>query len=223
MPLYEAFTSQNAVVVSVADSLVLSEKIADFATADTDVTCGNINMRTDMTIKFGHKRLTEFHNFVVGFAFRIEVRAAFATANRKPRQGIFENLLKSQELQNTEVDTGMETQTAFVRSDRGIHLHAIPAIDVSDIVIVLPSHAESYDTLRFDNAFKKFAFFVLRIFLENRNNRRQNFLNRVLKLRLIGIPLFNQIKNIVYILLHIGHKKNLLVFRDRKNFSRKNI
>ena len=207
----QTFSGENRRVVCVTDSLVLSEKVADFTSAHADVAGRNVNMRTDVTIKFSHERLTKSHNLVVGFSFRIKIGAAFAAADGKTRQGIFENLLERKEFQNTEVDARMKTQAAFVRSDCRIHLHAVAAIDVSYIFIVLPSHAESYDAIRLNHAFQHFFRFVLRILFEERDNRSQNFFNRVVKFHLVGVTLFNQCENIFNIIFHFRHIKSSLL------------
>ena len=45
-----AFTRKYAVFVCVTDALVLAEKEADFAAADTDVAGGNVDVRSYMAL-----------------------------------------------------------------------------------------------------------------------------------------------------------------------------
>ena len=53
-----------------------------------------------MFAKLCHKALAESHNFTVRFAFRVEIRTAFAAADRKACQGVLENLFKTKEFDN---------------------------------------------------------------------------------------------------------------------------
>ena len=45
--------------------------------------------------KLGHKALAETHNFAVGFALGVKVRAALAAAYGQTGKAVFENLLKA--------------------------------------------------------------------------------------------------------------------------------
>ena len=92
-----AFTRKYAVFVCVTDALVLAEKEADFAAADTDVARGYVDIRSDVALKLGHKGLAETHNLGVRLALRVKVRTALAAAHRKTCEGVFENLLKAEE------------------------------------------------------------------------------------------------------------------------------
>src|SRR5690606_15475030 len=80
---------------------VLAEQISDFAFSHADIAGRNIGVGTDMPIKFGHKTLAEPHDFIVRLVAGIEVRAAFASAQRKSGKAIFESLFKCEELQYT--------------------------------------------------------------------------------------------------------------------------
>jgi hypothetical protein len=48
--------------------------------------------------------------------FREQNGLTFATTEWKTRQGVFEDLLKPQELEDTIIDGRVETQSTFVRS-----------------------------------------------------------------------------------------------------------
>lgn len=52
----QTLTGENALIVT-GDALILAVKIADLASAGTDVACGNIDKLADMFIKLGHKAL----------------------------------------------------------------------------------------------------------------------------------------------------------------------
>ncbi len=49
----------------------------------------------------------------------------------------------------------MKSQTALIRSDRAVELHAIPFIDMYFILIVHPRHAEQDHAFGLDEALQK--------------------------------------------------------------------
>ena len=51
--------------------------------SNTNITGRNVYIRTDMSVKFCHKCLTESHNFSIALASGIKVRTTFTTANRQ--------------------------------------------------------------------------------------------------------------------------------------------
>lgn len=55
----ETFSREDAVLVCADDFLILTEQIADFASADTHISCRNVHIGTDVTIKLGHERLAK--------------------------------------------------------------------------------------------------------------------------------------------------------------------
>lgn len=63
------------------------------------------------------------------------------------REGILEDLLESEELQNAEVHTGVVSETAFVRSQSGVELHAEASVHLQLSLVILPSNSELNDPL----------------------------------------------------------------------------
>lgn len=57
-------------------------------------------------------------------------------------QGILEDLLETEEFQDGQIHTGMETEAALVRSQGGIELHTVTAVDLQLVLVILPDHAE---------------------------------------------------------------------------------
>ena len=112
----------------------------------------------------------------------------------------------------------MKTQSAFVRTDCRIHLHAIAAVDMGNVVIVLPRHTESYHAFRLNDSLKKFLLFILRIFFQQRYNRRENFFDCILEFDLVGVAPLNKFQHVFHILFHFGHKTNLLRFSYAGDF-----
>ena len=93
-------------------------------------------------MKLRHKALAEGHYLSVRFALRIEVRAALAAADRKSGQGILEDLLKAQELDNTKVNRGMKSETSLVGADGRIELNTERVVYLNLSLIVYPGNPE---------------------------------------------------------------------------------
>ena len=139
----------------VAQALVLAEQEADLAAAHADVAGRNVGVRADVALQFGHEALAEPHHLVVALALGIEVRSALAAAHGQRGQRVLEDLLERQELQDAQVDAGMEAQPALVRADGAVHLDAEAAVDLDVALVVDPRHAEHDDALGLDDAFEQ--------------------------------------------------------------------
>ena len=63
-------------------------------------------------------------------------------------QGIFEDLLETQELQDGEIDGGVQTETALVWAQSRVELDSVAAVDLDLVLVVLPDDTELDDTLR---------------------------------------------------------------------------
>lgn len=64
-----------------------------------------------------------------------------------PGERILEDLLEAQELQDAEVHGGVESETALVRAQRAVELHAEATVHLHLALVVLPCHAELDDPL----------------------------------------------------------------------------
>ena len=138
----ETFAREDAVLVRTADLLIRAEEIADLSRAHAHVACGDVHVGTDVTVKLGHETIAETHDFGIGLACGVEVAAALAAAHGQPGKGIFESLLESEELHHRKSDVGLEAESAFVRPDCVVELHAEAAVDVIDALVVRPRDAE---------------------------------------------------------------------------------
>ncbi len=152
----------------VAEALVLSEHVADFTCARADIAGRNVRVRTDMLRELGHEGLAEAHHFGIALAFRIEVGTALAATHGKSGEAVFENLLEAEELENRGVDGRMETETALVRSDGGVELDAVAAIDLDVSLVIDPGDAEDYLAFRFDDAVDDAVRFVGLVLFDDR-------------------------------------------------------
>ena len=75
-------------------------------------------------------------------ALGVEVGAALAAADRHAGQGVLEDLLEAEELDDAEVDRRVEPQPALVRAERAVELDAEAAVDLDLAAVVLPRHPE---------------------------------------------------------------------------------
>jgi hypothetical protein len=56
-------------------------------------------------------------------------------------------LLETQELEDGEIDAGVESETALVWTESGIELHAVSLVDLALALVILPDNAELDDAL----------------------------------------------------------------------------
>jgi hypothetical protein len=97
----------------------------------------------------------------------------------------------------------METQTALIRTDRGVKLNAVASVNLNVAVIVNPGHTENDRALRLYHALNDSGFNNVGALLDHRLERFQNLFNGLMKLRLIGIAL-NDV--FIYLLQVFGFK-----------------
>jgi hypothetical protein len=115
---------------------------------DTDVASGHVDVISDVAVQLVHERLAKTHHLVVGFALDVEIRTAFCASHWQPGEAVLESLFEREKLQNAEIDTGMEAQPPFVRTDRVVVLHAIAAVDTDIAVVVFPADPEHDNAIR---------------------------------------------------------------------------
>lgn len=63
-------------------------------------------------------------------------------------QGILEDLLKAQELQDGQVDRRVQAETALVWAEGGVELDSVAAVDLDLVLVVFPDNSELDDALR---------------------------------------------------------------------------
>ena len=118
-------------------------------------------------------------------------------------QGIFEHLLKSQELDDSQIYGRMEAQTALVGSDSAVELHSEARVDLDLSLIIHPRYPEDDLPLRIRQSFQKSIFTELLLVRFHDNAQRfQNFFYRLVKLRLRRV-LFHNLSNYLIDIRHI--------------------
>jgi hypothetical protein len=94
-----------------------------------------------------HKGIAETADLIVGFALRIEVATTLGTSHVNSSQGVLEDLLESEELEDRKVDGRMEAESSLVRTEGGVELDTITALDMWLSMVVFPDDAELDDSL----------------------------------------------------------------------------
>ena len=130
-----------------SELLIHTEHIAYLASAYTDVTCRNILIGTDMTIELGHESLAEAHYFALALAAGREVGTTLCTTHWQCGKRILECLLECKELEDSEVDRLVETDTALVRTDNVVVLDAITHVCLHLTLVVNPCYSEFNHTI----------------------------------------------------------------------------
>ena len=183
----QALARQHAVFICIANPLILSEQIADLLAAYAQVARRHVHVRPNMPVQLRHEGLAEMHDLRVRAAARIEVRAAFASADGQARQAVFKGLLKAQKLHHGQVHRGMEAQSSLIRPDRAVELHPVAPVYVHLPRVVLPHDPELDHPFRLHHPLQQRHFFVLRMPIHHRLQRRQHLFHRLQKLRLVRV------------------------------------
>ena len=101
-PLH-ALAGEHAGLVPVGDLAVLAEEVADLARADADVAGGDVGVLAEVPVELVHERLAEPHDLGIRTAVRVEVAATLRAADALAGQGVLEDLLEPEELDDREV------------------------------------------------------------------------------------------------------------------------
>ena len=180
-----ALAGKDAAVL-VLKALELAKHIADLPATHADISGGNVGKLADMTLQLSHKGLAEAHDLSVGLALGVKVGAALAAAHGQSGEAVLEYLLKAQELDNGQVHTGMEPQTALVGADGRVELHPVAPVHLDLATVVHPRHPEHHDALRLHQPLDDTVLLQLRAALHHRLQRLQHLLYSLEKLRLMG-------------------------------------
>jgi hypothetical protein len=184
----EALTGENAGEF-VAESLVLTEEIADFTCANADVACRNVRIVTDVLCEYGHEALAEAHDFVVGLACGIEVGTALTAAHRETGERVLEGLFEAEELHDGSVYGRVETETSLVRTDCGVELYTVTAVNLYVACVVYPAYTEGDHTFRFNHTFENAGLYVVGALFNNGFEGFEYFFDGLKEFRFTGISL----------------------------------
>ena len=140
-----------------------------------------------MAKQFADECLAKPHDLPRALALRVEIGTTFATAHGQRGQRILERLLKSQKLQDGEIDRRVETNPALERPDHRRRLNPVAAIDLNISMIIDPGHAEHDDPLRLDQTIQQAMFRIARVLLDEWPDTFDDFSYRLQELRLTGV------------------------------------
>ena len=137
--------------------------------------------------ELGHEALAETHDFGVGLALRVEVGTALAAAHGKGGQGVLEDLLKTKELDDAEVNRRMETDAAFVGANGGVELDAETAVDLDFAIVIDPRYAEDDLSFGLDDALEDAGFDEVGAGIGDRVERLKDLGDGLDELRLVSV------------------------------------
>lgn len=108
---------------------------------------GTNQQRTNVLAELPHERNAELADLIVRLALGVKVGTTLGTAHVEASEGILEDLLETQELEDGQVDCGVESQTTFVGAQGRVELHAVTLVDDALALVILPHDAELDDAL----------------------------------------------------------------------------
>ena len=148
----------------VGERAVGTEHVTNLAASDTDVTGGNVGLGTNVLVELTHEGNAEAADLAVALALGVEVGATLATAHVEAGQGVLEDLLEAEELEDAEVDGRVQSQAALVGAEGRVELDSEGIVDLDLAGVVLPHDAELDDALGDGDDFEGVA--VLGVLLE---------------------------------------------------------
>jgi hypothetical protein len=89
----------------------------------------------------------ESPDLVVRLALGVEVASTLSSTHRQTGQGVLEDLLEAEELEDGQVDGGVESETALVRAESRVVLHSVASVDGDGSIVLLPRDSELDDSL----------------------------------------------------------------------------
>ena len=182
----QALAGEHAVEL-VADALVLAEQVADLPGAHADVAGGHVGVGADVALELSHEGLAEAHDLIAALALGIEVGAALAAAHGQAGEGVLEDLLKAQELDDGQVNRGVEPQAALGGADGGGELHPVAPVDLHLALVVHPGDAEQQAALRLHNPVNDAGTDDVGPLLGHRLEGLQHLAHGLEELRLVGV------------------------------------
>ena len=172
-----------------SQAFVLPEHVTDFTDPDPNVASRNVGVRADVVEEFGHEGLAESHHFAIRFAPRIEVGPTFAGPHGKGRQAVLEGLFEAQELENAEVDRGVESESTFVGANGIVELDPVAPVDTYISFIVLPLHTEDDGAIGFGHALEDSGLSVSWIGEDERDDGLGHFIHGLMEFHFAWGPL----------------------------------
>ena len=161
-----------------------------------------------MLDELGHEGLAEAHDLVVGLALGVEVGSSLSSSDGEGGEAVLEDLLESEELQDGQVDGGVEPESALVGSDGGVELDTVSAVDLDLALVVDPGHTEHDDPLGLDDPLDDSGLLKLGPCLDDGLQGLEDFLDCLKELGLVGVALFEACEDLLQVCIldcHLFH------------------
>src|SRR5690606_8785949 len=213
-PLH-ALAGEHPRLVAVGDLAVLAEQVADLARAHADVARGNVGVLAGVAVELGHEALREALDLAVAAAVRVEVAAALGSADALAGEGVLEDLLEAEELDDAEVDARVEAQTALVGAERGVELHTESAVHLHRTRVVDPRDAEHDLPLGFDESLEDPCLEVFGMLLEHRSDRLEHLVERLVEFGFARVAGNGGAEDVVDVSLNVHVSKELSAVERR--------
>ena len=139
--------------------------------------------------------LAEGHDLTVRLALRVEVRAALAAADGKAGEGVLEDLFEAEELDDSEIDAGVEAEASLVGADGAVELDAVAAVDLYPASVVDPCDTEHDLSLRLNETIHDASLKPLRMLCHYRLDGLENLADCLVELGLPGVPGKDAVEN----------------------------
>ena len=185
--------------------LVLAVHEADLPSAYADVTCGDVGVGSDVPLELSHEGLAEAHDLAVGLALGVEVGSSLSSSDGEGGEAVLEDLLETEELQDGQVDGGVEPESALVGSDGGVELYAVSAVDLHLSGVVDPGDAEHDDPLGLHEPLDDPGLLELGPGLDHGLEGLEDFLDCLEELGLVCVALLEAVEDGLQILVSDCH------------------
>ena len=148
-----------------------------------------------MAGELSHEGLAKTHDLGVGLTLGVEVRAALSATHGQAGEGVLEDLLEAEELDDRQVHGGVEAQAALVGAQSGVVLDAEAAVHMDVTLVVGPRDAELDLSLGLDDSVDDRQVGVFGMTLRQRGDRQEDLVDGLMKLGLGGVAVPDRFKN----------------------------
>ena len=148
-------------------------------------------MLSDVPVKLGHEALAEPHDLSIGPALGIEIGTTLTSTDGHSCQGVFEDLLKTQEFDDPEIDRRVETEPTLVGAEGAVELYADAAVDHVLTFVGRPRYSEDDLSLRLADALDDLVLGEFRVLFKDRPQGLEHFLDRMVELLLCYVSNFD--------------------------------
>ena len=166
---------------------------------------GDVGVGSDVPLELGHEGLAEAHDLGVGLALGVEVGSSLTSSDGEGGEAVLEDLLESEELQDGQIDGGVEPESALVGTDGGVELDAVSAVDLDLSGVVHPGDAEHDDPLGLHEPLDDPGLLELGPGLDHGLEGLEDLLDCLEELGLVCVALLETVENGFHVLVGDCH------------------